>query len=240
MDEYCDWYVELAKVQLQHGNEAEKRTTRRTLVRVLEATLRLAHPIIPFITEELWQIVAPLSGKKGAGKTGDSIMLAPYPIADPAKIDRGAMERVALLKDLINACRALRGEMSVSPALKVPLVALGDAATLAGFAPYLSALAKLSGVEIETHALPQTQAPVQIVGEYRLMLKIEIDLEAERARIDKEITRLRGEVVKAQGKLGNASFVDKAPPAVVAQEQARLETFIATLEKLVSQREKLD
>jgi len=130
--------------------------------------------------------------------------------------------------------------MSISPALKVPLVALGDAATLAGFAPYLTALAKLSEVEIETHTLPQTQAPVQIVGEYRLMLKIEIDLEAERARIDKEITRLRGEVAKAQGKLGNASFVDKAPPAVVAQEQARLESFIATLEKLVAQREKLD
>ncbi|MBT9613774.1 MAG: valine--tRNA ligase [Burkholderiales bacterium] len=239
-DEYCDWYVELAKVQLQHGNEAEKRTTRRTLVRVLEATLRLAHPIIPFITEELWQIVAPLSGNKGAGKSGDSIMLAPYPVMNPAKIDRAAMSKVALLKELVNACRALRGEMSISPALKVPLVALGDAATLAGFAPYLTALAKLSEVEIETHALPQTQAPVQIVGEYRLMLKIEIDLDAERARIDKEITRLRGEVVKAQGKLGNASFVDKAPPTVVAQEKERLEGFNATLEKLVVQREKLD
>ncbi len=239
-DEYCDWYVELAKVQLQHGNEAEKRTTRRTLVRVLEATLRLAHPIIPFITEELWQIVAPLSGKKGTGKSGESIMLAPYPVSNPAKIDRPAMDKVALLKELVNACRALRGEMSISPALKVPLVALGDAATLAGFAPYLTALAKLSEVEIEPHALPQTQAPVQIVGEYRLMLKIEIDLEAERARIDKEITRMDAEIAKVKGKLGNASFVDKAPPTVVAQERARLEAFIATLEKLIAQRKNLD
>ncbi len=233
-DEYCDWYVELAKVQLQHGNDTDKRTTRRTLVRVLEATLRLAHPIIPFITEELWQIAAPL-----AGKTGDSIMLAPYPLTDPSKIDAAAMDKVALLKNLVNACRALRGEMSISPGVKVPLVALGDAATLAGFAPYLAALAKLSEVEIETRSLPQTQAPVQIVGDYRLMLKIEIDIVAERARIDKEIMRLRGEVSKAQGKLSNASFVDKAPPAVVAQEKERLEGFKATLEKLLAQREQL-
>jgi valyl-tRNA synthetase len=167
-------------------------------------------------------------------------MLASYPVANPAKIDRAAMDKMTLFKELVNACRALRGEMSISPALKVPLVALGDAATLAGFAPYLTALAKLSEVEIETHTLPQASAPVQIVGEYRLMLKIEIDLAAERARIDKEITRITSEIAKAQGKLGNAGFVDKAPPAVVAQEKERLEGFSATLDKLVAQREKLD
>ncbi len=233
-DEYCDWYLELAKVQLNVGNEAEKRTTRRTLVRVLETTLRLAHPLIPFITEELWQKVAPL-----AAKQGESIMLAPYPVADMSKIDSAALKNAALLKELVNACRTLRGEMNISPALKVPLVALGEMATLETFRPYLIALAKLSDMHIETEALPLTQAPVQIVDHYRLMLKIEIDIEAERARMDKEIARLQGEITKAHSKLGNAGFVDKAPPAVVAQEQARLAGFTATLEKLTAQRQQL-
>jgi valyl-tRNA synthetase len=233
-DEYCDWYLELAKVQLNVGNEAEKRTTRRTLVRVLETTLRLAHPLIPFITEELWQKVAPL-----AAKQGESIVLAPYPRAEISKIDSAALKKAALLKELVTACRTLRGEMNISPALKVPLVALGDMATLETFRPYLIALAKLSEMHIETEALPLTQAPVQIVDDYRLMLKIEIDIEAERARMDKEIARLQGEITKAQSKLGNAGFVDKAPPAVVAQEQDRLAGFSATLEKLTVQRENL-
>ena len=233
-DEYCDWYLELAKVQLSVGSEAEKRTTRRTLVRVLETTLRLAHPLIPFITEELWQKVAPL-----AAQQGESIMLAPYPIAEMSKINAAALEKTALLKALVNACRTLRGEMNISPALKVPLVALGDTATLETFRPYLIALAKLSEMHIEAEALPPTQAPVQIVDDYRLMLKIEIDIEAERARMDKEIARLQGEITKAHSKLGNASFVDKAPASVVAQEKERLAGFSATLEKLSAQRDKL-
>jgi valyl-tRNA synthetase len=230
-DEYCDWYVELAKVQLHNGNDAEKRTTRRTLVRVLEATLRLAHPVIPFITEELWQKVAPL-----AAASGDSIMLQPYPEAEMSKIDDAALAKLALLKDLTNACRTLRGEMNVPPSQKVPLVALGDSAILSELGPYIAALARLSEVSIVVDALPQTQAPVQIVGDYRLMLKIEVDVAAECARLDKEIARLRGEIAKAEGKLGNASFVDKAPAAVVAQEKERLAGFAATLEKLEAQR----
>jgi len=233
-DEYCDWYLELAKVQLSVGSEAEKRTTRRTLVRVLETTLRLAHPLIPFITEELWQKVAPL-----AAQQGESIMLAPYPIAEMSKINAAALEKTALLKALVNACRTLRGEMNISPALKVPLVALGDTVTLETFRPYLIALAKLSEMHIEAEALPPTQAPVQIVDDYRLMLKIEIDIEAERARMDKEIARLQGEITKAHSKLGNASFVDKAPASVVAQEKERLAGFSATLKKLSAQRDKL-
>ena len=234
-DEYCDWYLELAKVQLQSGDTTINRTTRRTLVRVLESVLRLAHPLIPFITEELWQKVAPL-----AGKSGDSIMLAPYPSAKLDKLDQAALDKAALLKELVNACRTLRGEMNISPALKVPLVALGDATTLASFKPYLLALAKLADMHIASDALPQTQAPVQIVGNYRLMLKIEIDVVAERARLDKEILRITGEIAKAESKLSNASFVDKAPVAVVAQEQERLAGFKSTLEKLLAQRANLD
>ena len=232
-DEYCDWYVELAKVRLNLGTEEEQRGTRRTLVRVLETTLRLAHPLIPFITEELWQSVAPL-----AGKNGKSIMLAAYPIPQPERIDASVEQEVLLLKDMVNACRTLRGEMKLSPALRVPLLAIGDEPTLKKFAPYLAALAKLSEVKLGTDILDH-DVPIANVGNFRLMLQITIDKKAERLRIEKELARVTEEARKAQSKLGNQGFLARAPQPVIEQEKARLADFGSLMEKLTAQLEKL-
>jgi valyl-tRNA synthetase len=237
-DEYCDWYLELAKVQLQNGSEAEQCATRRTLLRVLETVLRLAHPIVPFITEELWQTVAPMTELKDKSRGSESIMLQAYPQSDTEKLDEAAERWVSLLKQAVDACRSLRGEMGISPAAKVPLIATGGAEELAAYAPYLKALAKLENVEILAE-LPEADAPVMLAGDFRLMLKVEIDVAAEKERLGKEIARLQSEIAKAQAKLGNESFVARAPAAVVEQEKARLAEFSASLEKLQMQLAKL-
>jgi valyl-tRNA synthetase len=230
-DEFCDWYLELAKVQIQNGTPEEARATRRTLVRVLETVLRLAHPLIPFITEELWQAVAPLAHRK----THESIMLAAYPKADPLKFNEASEAKVQQLKDIAYACRNLRGEMGISPAQKVPLIASGDTEVLQRCARYLKALAKLSEVQIVEQMPEDANAPIAVVGEIRLMLKIEIDVAAETERLAKEIARLEGEIVKATAKLANESFVARAPAQVVEQEKKRLADFSATVEKLKPQ-----
>ncbi|MDP1978784.1 valine--tRNA ligase [Undibacterium sp.] len=240
-DEYCDWYLEVAKVQVQQGNEAQQRATRRTLLRVLEVILRLAHPIIPFVTEALWQTVAPLAGKT-LNPAGDSIMIQPYPLFVAENVDTAAEAWMQALKGMTDACRNLRGEMQLSPALRVPLLLQAanaeDKARLQSFVPYLQALAKLSEVSV-VDALPDSPAPVSIVGESKLMLKVEIDVAAERARISKEVARLEGEIAKIETKLGNEGFVAKAPAQVIAVEKERLANFKATLQKLLEQLGKL-
>ena len=232
-DEYCDWYLELAKVQIQIGDDAEQRATRRTLLRVLETILRLAHPIMPFITEEIWQIIAPMTGKNGS-----SIVIEPYPIAQPEKLDEASEAWVAQLKQMVDATRSLRGEMGISPAERVPLFAAGDTVKLVEYANYLKALAKLDGVTI-LNELPEADAPVMLVGDFKLMLKVTIDVAAETARIMKEIARIDAEINKANSKLSNESFVARAPAQVIVQEKARLAEFSASLQKLNAQLAKL-
>ncbi len=232
-DEYCDWYLELAKVQIQTGNESSQRGTRRTLIRVLETILRLVHPIMPFITEEIWATIGPISGR-----TGPSIMLEAYPISQPNKLDEVSEAWVAQLKQAVDACRSLRGEMGISPAARVPLIASGNAEQLSAYAPYLKALAKLEDVSIVAE-LPEADAPVMLVNEFKLMLKVEIDVAAEKERLSKEIARLQAEISKANSKLNNESFVARAPAAVVEQEKARVAEFGASAEKLQNQLAKL-
>jgi valyl-tRNA synthetase len=223
-DEYCAWYIEVAKEQLARGNEAQQRGTRRTLVRVLEAALRLAHPIIPFITEELWQRVAPL-----AGKSGETIMLAPYPKSQPEKLDEAAEREIALAKEVVNAGRNLRSEAKVPPKQRIPFYLVGQPTP----AVVTSTYALLTASELRiVDALPPSASPIAVAGPHRLMPHIEVDPEAERERIAKEIKRLEGEIAKAKAQLANSSFVERAPAQVVQQMRERLGSFQSTLDKL--------
>lgn len=232
-NEYCDWYVELAKVQLQNGDEAQQRATRRTLVRVLEVALRLTHPLMPFITEELWQAVAPLANAKHS----DSIMLAKWPVAAPEKINPTANAQMAALKDMVNAVRNLRGEMGLGPAVKAPLwVEAGPEAAV--FLPYIALLGRLSETKL-VEVLPEDDAPVAISGDMRLMLKVEIDKAAESARLKKEISKLEAEVAKLAGKLGNEAYTARAPAHLVERDRNQLAEFSDKLEKLQGQLAKL-
>jgi valyl-tRNA synthetase len=238
-DEYCDWYLEIAKVQIQAGSEAQQRATRRTLIRVLETVLRLLHPVTPFITAELWDQVAPVAGRKQA----DTVATAPYPQAQLDKVDAQADAWMARLKDVVGACRTLRSEMSLSPAERVPLQVLGDADFAGQASGLLKALAKLSDVRIHTDessfSTATQLAPVAVRGAMRLALHVEVDVAAECQRLGKEMARLQGEIAKANAKLGNESFVARAPAQVVEQERQRVAEFTAALAKLQDQSRRL-
>ncbi|WP_322999008.1 valine--tRNA ligase [Castellaniella sp.] len=236
-DEYCDWYLELAKVRLNTGDDIQQAATRRTLIHVLETLLRLIHPIMPFITEELWQKVSLAAGVRSEN-TPASISVQAYPQTRDSLLDAAATERMGTFKSLTDAIRALRGEMNLAPSQRVPLLVQGAESDLDELAPYLMALARLDSVQAVDH-LPDLGAPVQVVGTVQLMLHVEIDVAAERTRLDKEIDRLEKEIAKAQGKLSNASFVERAPAAVVEQEKARMIQFGDTLERVRAQRERL-
>ena len=239
-NQYCDWYVELSKVQLR-GSEAEQRATRHTLVTVLEAVLRLAHPIIPFITEELWQKVSVTAGVRKADEDA-FLMLQTYPTFDAAKVDADAVARMTTIQAQIDSIRNLRSEMKLPPSQKMPLLISGPEAECAAAAPYLQQLARLESVthvEDLQQAAQGSVAPVAIVGDSKLMLKVEIDVKAERERLSKEAARLAGEVKKCQSKLGNERFVSKAPAAVVDTEKKRLAEFTALLAKVEEQLRKL-
>jgi valyl-tRNA synthetase len=241
-NEFCDWYLEIAKVQINNGTPEQQRATRRTLIRTLETILRLAHPVIPFITEELWQKVAPV-----AGRAGPSVSIAAYPLSQPERIDEAAEAHVARLKQLVDACRNLRGEMNVSPATRLPLFVLTHSSAETEFwkatAPVLQALAKLNEVRLFEDEAAWSQAaqaaPVAMVGDARICLHMEIDLAAEKIRLGKEVLRLEGEIAKAQGKLSNEAFVAKAPPAVIDQERKRMADFAETVTKLQEQLKRL-
>ncbi len=240
-NEFCDWYLEIAKVQIQTGDETQQRATRHTLIGTLESILRLAHPVIAFVTEELWQKVAPVAGCRDTACS--SVSIAPYPLCQPDRIDEAAIAHIAQLKTLVDACRNLRGEMNVSPATRLPLLVLVSSGEDADFitqsTPVLQALARLKDVRIfddaAAWAAAAQAAPVVVADNRRLCLDMDIDIAVAKARLSKELVRLTGEITKANAKLGNASFVDRAPAAVIDQERERLAKFEATVVKVKDQ-----
>ena len=233
-NDYCDWYLELAKVQLQTGCASRQRATRHTLLRVLEAALRLLHPIIPFITEELWQTVAPMCD----AKTADSIMLARFPEADREQIVQTTFEQMTVLQDLIGAVRNLRGEMGIQPNVKAPLF-VESADDLADYLKYLPMMTRLTEAQQVT-ALPESEdAPVAVCNGARLMLKVEIDKAAETARLSKEAEKLQKALDKLNAKLSKPGYTEKAPAHLVEKDKADLAELEDKMAKVQNQLAKL-
>lgn len=233
-NDYCDWYLELAKVQLQTGCASRQRATRHTLLRVLEAALRLLHPIIPFITEELWQTVAPMCD----AKTADSIMLARFPKADGGDIVQTAFGQMTVLQDLIGAVRNLRGEMGIQPNVKAPLF-VESADDLADYLKYLPMMTRLTEAQ-QVAALPESEdAPVAVCNGAHLMLKVEIDKATETARLSKEAEKLQKTLDKLNAKLSKPGYTEKAPAHLVEKDKADLAELEDKMAKVQTQLAKL-
>lgn len=241
-NEYCDWYLELSKPILQDENssDAARRGTRRTLVRVLEALLRLLHPFIPFITEELWQKIAPL-----AGQSDETIMTQAYPEADEGKVDEQANEDIRWLKQFVLGVRRIRSEMDIAPSKQVPVLLQNgdesDQKKLASHEKLITSLARIDSVTWLEAADDAPESAMALVGEMKVLIPLAglIDTEAELQRLDKEMTKLRKELEKCGGMLNNPKFVARAPEAVVAKERTRMAEMEASLEKLSAQVEKI-
>ena len=240
-NEYCDWYLELSKPVLTgDADAAAQRGTRRTLVRVLEALLRLLHPLMPFITEEIWQKVAPLAGVEGR-----SIALAPWPTADADKRDQAAEADVQWLQDFILGVRRIRGEMDIAPSKPIPVLlehaTPDDAERLSRFEALIAFLARTESVTVLDASEQAPEAAMSLLGGMRILVPMAglIDKAAELARLDKQIAQSEGDVQRSEAKLGNERFVARAPEAVVDQERARLEQHRQTLTELKMQRERI-
>lgn len=241
-DDYCDWYLELSKPILfnEQTSEAAQRGTRQTLVRVLETILRLNHPIMPFITEELWQMVAPL-----AGKSGDTIMIQPFPVADPNKIDVTSEQELEWVKNFITGVRKIRSEMDIAPGKPLPVLLQNagdnDKTCFESNQSFIKTLGKLESVTWLGAADNAPESATALVGEMQILIPLAglIDKEAELARLEKEIGKLRGNIEKGEAKLQNPGFVDKAPPAVVDKERQRLAELSRSLQQLEQQAEKI-
>jgi valyl-tRNA synthetase len=239
-NEYCDWYLELAKVALQAGGEAEQRGTRQTLARVLETILRLLHPLMPYITEEIWQRAAPLAGAEGA-----SLMLQAYPETDASRIDPAAAPEMEWVMAVILGIRRIRGEMNIAPSKPLPVLiqngSAQDQAYLAGNREYIQRLGRTESIGWLEAADAAPESAMALVGEMKVLIPMRglIDKTAELARLDKEIQRLEKELPRMESKLSDESFLAKAPPQVVAKEQARLQEVRASLLELKAQAEKI-
>ncbi len=241
-DEYCAWYLELVKPVLWDENASleRQRGTRRTLARVLEVVLRLAHPFMPFITEEIWQRL-----KAPAGVQGETLMLQPWPVANEARIDAAAEGDIEWVKALMLGVRQIRGEMKISMAKRIDIIVANasaeDQRRLADFEPLLNKLAKLESVRVLAAGEEAPMSATTLVGEMEVLVPMAglIDKDAELARLDKEIGRLEGEVKRVGGKLGNEGFVAKAPAEVLEKERAKLAEAEQALAKLVDQRQRI-
>ncbi|MEX2367362.1 MAG: class I tRNA ligase family protein, partial [Pseudohongiellaceae bacterium] len=240
--EYCDWYLELSKPVLMtdSASEAARRGTRRTLVRQLEAVLRLAHPIMPYITEEIWQRIGPL-----AGRQGDTIMTRPYPEADSSKIDNAAVQEMEWVKQFIVAIRQIRSGMDIKPGKPLPVIlqhfSNEDRARVESNLHYLQNLARIESIDWLNNDQQAPESATALVGEMQILIPMAglIDKEAELARLSKEIDKLEKDVQRVDGKLNNKSFVDKAPEAVVQKERDKLKDMQGSLQQLKGQKDKI-